>query len=283
MKKNKFATICRGDDFSGKRIFSRLSSVVITGLAVLGAAGIAAGQGKPDKLELGVIYTCEEMNHYEFKVISCDDKDWCQVFIVNKAAPHGGNVTGEGKATVLSTIEKNACVVKGRPPAAKSDPGPAEDKAKDKNGNPGNPPDPAPAQDAPNAAASCTSDPGLATKPKTGDAMELNSKRAILARFHQSVEKGEKLAVGISFASFQIGPPRANRRGDPLYFQDAPVGANLYPVKSQFTLCSRFSTEITRDVVDGRYECFQDNFGEWVCATASGYRIINTKYEKLKK
>jgi len=132
-------------------------------------------------------------------------------------------------------------------------------------------------------AADCPSDPNLTAKPKANDSMELNSKRAILARFQQAVEKREKVGVGISFDSFQIGPPRTNLRGSTLYYEDAPVGAKIYPIKSKFTLCSLFSTEITRDVIDGRYECFKDNFGTWICGTASGYRIINTTYEKRRR
>jgi hypothetical protein len=251
------------DDLTGRRTLARLARCAT--LFILGTAGVAAAQA-PGKLELGAVYSCEEMNHYAFKVLSCDAKDWCQVFIVNKAAPQGGNVTGEGKATVLSTIGKNKCTIKGRPAEAK-----AADETRNQRAS-------APAAGV--AAAGCSSDPSVSVKAKAGDSMELNSKRAILARFQHSVDKGEKLAVGISFDSFQLGPPRANRRGETLYLEDAPVGGKVYPVKSQFTLCSRFSTEITRDLVDGRYECFQDNFGEWVCATASGYRIISTKYEK---
>jgi hypothetical protein len=280
MKKYEIASRCLRGEFTGKFIFALLVALGSFSLLLSGMAGSSAGQSKQDKLEYGVIYSCPQMSNYEFKVISCDDKNWCQVFIVNKYSPGGGNVTGEGKDTVLSLIKKNECSVKGRPPAAEEKTEKAEGKAKDES-----PAEQAksPTPDEATADGDCPADPSLTAKPKANDSMELKSKRAILARFQQAVEKGEKVGVGISFESFQIGPPRANLRGSTLYFEDAPVGAKVYPVKSKFTLCSLFSTEIMRDVIDGRYECFKDNFGAWVCATASGYRTINTKYEKRKK
>lgn len=280
MKKYQTASRCWGGEFTDKFIFALLVAIGCTILVASGVAGTAAGQGKQDKLEYGVTYSCPQMNNYEFKVISCDDKDWCQVFIANKYSPGGGNVTGQSKDSVLSLIKRNECSVKGRPPAAKEKTDQADGNDRDENRDEKAK---APTQDKANAAGDCPSDPNLTTKPKANDSMELKSKRAILARFQQAVEKREKVGVGISFESFQIGPPRTNLRGSTLYYEDAPVGAKIYPVKSKFTLCSLFTTEITRDVIDGRYECFKDNFGAWVCGTASGYRIINTKYEKRIK
>lgn len=280
MKKFQIASRRWGNGFIGKLIFALLVVIGSTVLAISGMAGMSAGQSKQDKLEYDVIYSCPQMNNYEFKVLSCDDKDWCQVFIVNKYSPKGGNVTGQSKDSVLSLIKKNECSIKGRPPAGKEKTDQTEDNDKNENGDKKNP---TPVQDETTTAADCSSDASLTAKPKANDSMELNSKRAILAHYQKAVETKEKLAVGISFESFQIGPPRINRRGDTLYYSDAPVGAKIYPVKNKFTVCSRFSTEITRDLIDGRYECFKDNFGEWVCANASGWRILNTKYEKIKK
>ena len=278
MKKYQIASKFSGGQLT-KIIFALLAVIGAATLFASGRIGMVAGQGKADKLEYGVVYTCPQMNDYEFKVISCDDKNWCQVFIANKYAPKGGNVTGQGKDTVMSLMRKGECTVKGRPAAAEDKPDPAKTTDKAENGD--KPATNATGDQSNNGA--CPSDPGLTAKAKAGDSMELNSKRAILARFQQAVDKGEKVGVGITFESFQIGPPRANLRGSTLYFEDAPVGAKIYPVKTNFTMCSLFSTEIMRDVVDGRYECFKDNFGAWVCGTASGYRVVNTKYEKIKK
>ncbi len=281
MKNYRFVSRYWALVFARKIIFALLVAVGGAILSATEIAGVSAGKINQDNLEYGVTYSCPQMNNYEFKIISCDAKNWCQVFISNKFSSGGGNVTGQSKDSVLSLIKKNECGIKGHPPVAKEKTVQTENKNdKDKNG--GEKTQTAPPEE--NATfASCPSPPEITAKSKTADSMELKSKRAILARFRQAVDKGEKLGVEISFESFQLGPPRNNRRGGTLYLEDAPVGAKIYPIKSKFTLCSLFTTEITLDLIDGRYECFKDNFGEWSCATASGYRIINTKYQKIKK
>jgi hypothetical protein len=132
------------------------------------------------------------------------------------------------------------------------------------------------------AAGECPSDATLKAKSKPNDSMEIKSKRAILAGYQKAVDANQYWAVGITFDGFQIGPPHANIRGV-LYHEDAPLGAQVYPIKTKFTVCQRYDTEIKRDVLDGRFECFKDNFGEWDCATATGHRTINTSYEKAPK
>jgi hypothetical protein len=247
-----------------------LALMIVSGLllgGVFGPAGLA-GQKQPD-LEYGVTYTCPQGNNYEFKVLSCDDKDWCQVFIANKFSPNGGNVTGQGRDTTLSLIKKWDCTVKGRPPQA-TEPKDANQKEVVAG--------PAPAQ----TAAECPSDETLKAKSKPSDATELKSKRAILAGYQKAVDAKQYWAVGITFDSFQIGSPHANIRGV-LFHEEAPLGTPIYPVKTKFTVCQRYDTEIKRDVLDGRFECFKDSFGNWDCATSTGHRTINTTYEKAPK
>src|SRR5438270_2360118 len=102
MKKVRSVTGFGSSAFRGKLIFALLVTIGSTILVASGVAGIAAGQNKQGKVEYGVTYACPQMNNYEFKVLSCDDQDWCQVFIANKFSPGGGNVTGQGKDSVLS-------------------------------------------------------------------------------------------------------------------------------------------------------------------------------------
>jgi hypothetical protein len=250
-----------------------LALTIVLGLVLIGAfsRSDAAGQKQQD-LEYGVTYTCPQNNNYEFKVLSCDDKDWCQVFIANKYSPNGGNVTGQGKDTTLSLIKRWDCTVKGRPPqaAAEKDANPKDNQVE--------PTGPAP----PQTAGECPSDENLKAKSKPSDAMELKSKRAILAGYQKAVDAKQYWAVGITFDGFQIGPPHTNIRGV-LFHETAPVGTQIYPIKTKFTVCQRYDTEIKRDVMDGRFECFKDNFGDWDCATATGHRTINTTYEKAPK
>lgn len=232
-----------------------------------------AGQKQPD-LEYGVTYTCPQNNNYEFKVLSCDDKDWCQVFIANKYSPNGGNVTGQSKDSTLSLIKRWDCSVKGRPPQAN------EPKEENKPENKEGQPEPKKAQGQP--AGECSSDASLKAKSRPTDSIELKSKRAILAGYQKEVDAKQYWAVGITFDSFQVGAPHANIRGV-LYHESAPVGSKIYPVKTKFTVCQRYDTEIKRDVMDGRFECFKDSFGEWDCGAATGNRLISKTYEKAPK
>ena len=251
-----------------------LSFGLLITLGILLSGGLVArvtGQ-KPADLEVGVAYTCAQNNNYEFKVLSCDQQDWCQVFIANKFSPGGGSVTGQGKATTLSLIQKWGCHVQGRPVQA--------NEVKDENQPQEKTQAVGPAQ-APQASE-CPSDESLKARPKPGDSSELKSKRAILAGYQKEVDAKQYWAVGITFDSLQVGPPHANIRGV-LYHEDAPLGTPIYPVKTKLTVCQRYDTELKRDLLDGHYECFKDNFGEWNCATATGHRTINTTYEKAPK
>lgn len=139
------------------------------------------------------------------------------------------------------------------------------------------------------AAGTCPSDSLLAETPKTSDPLELSFKRAILANYQRRLTEtglSTPVTVGIRYASFHVGPPRLNRRTldrvDGTYQRSAPVGADIYPVKTDLTVCERFRNEIVRTVVDGRYECFKDNFGKWACSNASGWKTVDTRREVLR-
>ncbi len=146
----------------------------------------------------------------------------------------------------------------------------------------------APVQGRTIAKGACSSDPLLTADQKPTDSMDLSFKRAILGNYQKKVSEtglSTPLAVGVTYDNFQVGRPRTNRRTldrtDGAYMRSAPVGADIYPVKTRFTECERFRNEIIRTVVDGRYECFKDNFGEWACGNASGWRTLDTQREIL--
>jgi len=257
------------------RLILTAAVTLIAGIFLNYASGqIVVGANPPDDLKLGVLYSCPEMSNYSFKVLSCDKTGWCQVFIVNEASPKGGNVTGQSKSSLLALIKKNECTSAGNGPEAEQN---------------DTPPVKAPPKIDPNAetpvaaeAGSCPTDPKIAEPVKAGDSMELKSKKAILAHFQMAVDKGDKVAVALIFDNFTVGAPRTNIRGVN-YYEDAAIGAKIYSIKSKFTVCSTFGTEITRDVTDGRYDCFQDKHGDWVCGAGEGYHIIKSTYEKRKK
>lgn len=250
--------------------------MLISALFVFGSTGTNANLIAPDDLVIGSLYSCPQMNDYSFKVISCDAKGWCQVFIVNKFSPNGGNVTGQSKSTTEALIKKYSCTVEGA--AANAEPKQANDIPAVPGRNTPIAENGAPA----GGAGDCTSDPRFTAAAKPGDSIELKSKRAILAHFQQAVDKGDKVGVGITFDNFAVGATRTNIRGVN-YYPDAAVGAKIYSVKTKFTLCSAFSTEVTHDITDGFFDCFKDNFGGWACGTATGYKIIKTTYEKRNK
>jgi|ERR1043166_6116783 hypothetical protein len=208
----------------------------------------ATAQGK---LQLGVTYVCPEDFNRKFKVLSCDAKRHCQVFIVNKAAPGGGNTTMMTEGAILDDIAHSDCHVEGAPPVTHN---PQE----------------------------CSVDPAIAAAPKRGDSSEVATKKAIFARYQRRVEEGGLRAAGIDFESVQLGAPFANIRGVNFH-SSAPVGSKIYPVKAQFNVCERYDTTLRRSKIDGRYDCFRDSFGTWVCANASGWRIVTTKDEKAPK
>ena len=207
--------------------------------------GTATPQGK---LQLGVTYVCPEDFNRKFKVLSCDEKRHCQVFIVNKAAPGGGNQTMMTEGAILDDIAHSDCHVEGAPPVTH---------------NPGE----------------CAVDQAITGTAKRGESTEVASKRAIFARYQRRVEEGGLRAAGISFESLEVGGSFANIRGVNFH-SSAPVGANIYRVKAKFDVCERFDTTLRHSTIDGRYDCFRDSFGKWVCENASGWRIINTKEEK---
>lgn len=145
-----------------------------------------------------------------------------------------------------------------------------------------------PANRIPNTAGGCANDPILDTRAVSNESMELGFKRALLRNYQKRVEERgltSPLGVGLTFETFQIGPPRINRRTldslDGTYMRSAPVGANIYPVKTKLNLCERFRNEITRTSIDGRYECFKDTSGAWACGNASGWRTLETQRERI--
>ena len=58
-------------------------------------------------IRIGVVYSCN--NQTQFRVVSCDARDWCQVFRINKASPSGGFTVPFSKAVLLSDIKSFQC------------------------------------------------------------------------------------------------------------------------------------------------------------------------------
>jgi hypothetical protein len=80
--------------------------------------------------------------------------------------------------------------------------------------------------------------------------------------------------VGVTFLSVPLGAPykntvttvagRAKLRHD-----GAPQGATIYPLKTKYLFCDRYTDSTIRWVIDSQFACFKDKFGEWVCPVDS--------------
>jgi hypothetical protein len=150
------------------------------------------------------------------------------------------------------------------------------------------PPVPLPDSSRVSAGNSCSSDTAVLAPSGKSESLDLSFKRAILSNYQKRLTEtslSTPLAVGVTYAEFQVGNPRVNRRTldrlDGTWIRNAPEGTAVYPVRTRFTECEQFRTEIIRTSVDGRYECYRNNFGQWSCSNASGWRTLDTQRQVL--
>ena len=79
-----------------------------------------------------------------------------------------------------------------------------------------------------------------------------------------------KRKIGTTFETFQLGKSYVNRlTGGGLMHDGAPQGAVIYPVKTRFIYCDRHTDSTVRWIYDAQYNCFKDDFGEWVCPNSA--------------
>jgi hypothetical protein len=80
----------------------------------------------------------------------------------------------------------------------------------------------------------------------------------------QSKSNGRQ--IGLTFQTFQVGTPVANRvTTSGLLYRTAPAGATIYPIKANYIFCDRYDGQTIRRVYEDQFECFKDKFGDWVC------------------
>jgi hypothetical protein len=123
----------------------------------------------------------------------------------------------------------------------------------------------------------CPCDPHVAEKPRINSVSAVLFKHLIYETYQAEVNGSTTapMKIGISFQSFRIGAPVTNRITR--YGVDYPTAANgakLYPIESKYTLCRLYKGGPARTLFDGRWVCFKNKFGKWVCATAPGHRIL---------
>jgi hypothetical protein len=207
-----------------------------TGVGPIGAGGPKYG------FEYNVLYTCSTSEE-KAKILSCDAKGSCKVWVPNPYRADGGEIQTWPKGTVESWIERFTCS-----PEGKQYEGPQSE--------------------------GCSSDAGVADGPKSGPPSEPAFKNAI---FRELKSSRVNRPVGIKFESFQIGTPRINRPDNMAYIAGFPVGTRVYPVSATINECTVQSNgEIIRQKGEARYDCGKNQFGEWSCGGASGSNLKQT-------
>ena len=79
------------------------------------------------------------------------------------------------------------------------------------------------------------------------------------------------IAVGVTFESLTVGQAEPNAvlndpgRGAYLRNDAAPRGAMLYPVRSVYRVCDRYSDSVKIRRMEARHVCFRDATGIWGC------------------
>jgi hypothetical protein len=127
------------------------------------------------------------------------------------------------------------------------------------------------------SAEGCASDSGIAEKPKANSSLEKIFKHVILENYEAEINGSttSPLKVGVTFQEFEIGQATVNRvTRNGVEYPSATVGAKIYPVKTKHTLCRLYNGGPTQTLFEGRYACFKDKQGDWVCPTAPGHKIL---------
>jgi len=84
--------------------------------------------------------------------------------------------------------------------------------------------------------------------------------------FHYKESTSDFYDFGLTFLDFGMGKAFKNVvTGRRLLVDSAPVGATIYPVKTQELMCQKSSTITRRWVREIEYACFKDELNEWVC------------------
>ena len=119
----------------------------------------------------------------------------------------------------------------------------------------------------PPAAPECQFNEPAGTVSKTAKPSAGLFKRVLFERYR---DMANGLKTGITFETFQLGKSYVNRlTGKGLMHDGAPQGATINSVKTKFILCVRHTDSTLRTVYEAQYNCFKDNFGDWICPNSA--------------
>lgn len=89
----------------------------------------------------------------------------------------------------------------------------------------------------------------------------------------------ENRQIGITYQTFVVGKPFVNRlTGSGLMHDGAPQNATIYPVKTKYLFCDKYTDSTIRWLVESQFACFKDKFGEWVCPVDSVPKYLEQIY-----
>jgi hypothetical protein len=106
-------------------------------------------------------------------------------------------------------------------------------------------------------------------------------KRVIFEKY-RDISNGRQ--VGITYQSFQMGAPYKNvvmsvpGRGVQLKHDGAPEGATIYPLKTKYLFCDKYTDSTLGWVIESQFACFKDKFGNWVCPVDSVPKYLEQIY-----
>ncbi len=119
----------------------------------------------------------------------------------------------------------------------------------------------------PPTAPECQFNEPAGTVSKTAKPSSGLFQRVLFERYRDTANG---LKTGITFETFQLGKSYVNRlTGKGLLHDGAPQGATINPIKTKFILCVRHTDGTLRTVYEVQYNCFKDNFGDWICPNSA--------------
>lgn len=99
----------------------------------------------------------------------------------------------------------------------------------------------------------------------------------VIYEWYKDNSNGRK--VGITFEKFQLGTSFVNRlTNNGLLHDGAPQGATIYPVKTKYLFCDKYTDSTIRWVIESQFACFKDKFGDWVCPANSVPKYLEQIY-----
>lgn len=99
----------------------------------------------------------------------------------------------------------------------------------------------------------------------------------VIYEWKAATSNGRK--VGITFLDFQMGKSYVNRlTNNGLLHDGAPQGATIYPLKTKYLFCDKYTDSTIRWVVESQFACFKDKFGDWVCPVDSVPKFLEQIY-----